>query len=179
MTPAPQPSISTGPPPSPPGSAPSEAVGTTPGKPPSTQTLQPRCKREPAAPGYKAQSRKGPTWQERSPAPSWLGPQLSLQRPTGSPQPLSRLTSPWHSGFHGTPPFPPRPAAGPRPPKALQGHFSSPSLQASFLQIPTQLSCLPKRQHLLQMMRVWGAAEWVGGWGGCALKRWGDGGHSP
>lgn len=109
-------------PPWPRGSAPSEAAGTGPGKPPAPPSLRPPSKREPAAPSYEAQSRKGPTWQEHSPA-----------RPSVTPPPSPpRLTSPGAQDFRG-----PQHLHPPAP----QQHL--PSLPSSFLRIPTPLSPLP------------------------------------
>ena len=81
-------------------STPSKVLGMVPKKPPAPWSLQPHCKREPAAPGYKDQRRKGPTWQEDSPAPSSLGP----QRPTGSLPPPPRLAAPVAQDYRDHPP---------------------------------------------------------------------------
>lgn len=80
-------------------STPSKVLGTVPEKRPAPWSLQPHCKREPAAPGYKDQSRKGPTWQEHSPAPSSLGP----QRHTGSLPSPPHLAAPVTQGYRDQP----------------------------------------------------------------------------
>lgn len=81
-------------------STPSKVLGMVPKKLPAPWSLQPHCKREPAAPGYKDQRRKGPMWQEDSPAPSSLGP----QRPTGSLPPPPHLAAPVAQDYRDHPP---------------------------------------------------------------------------